>query len=279
MTARQILTMALAGIERAPIAEAEKPIFEWVDPRTLYVDDSYQRAPAGRSLDLIHKIVGGWDWAAFKPPVCVMVGNELHVVDGQHTAIAAASHGSIETIPVMIIDAVEVKNRATAFVKHNRDRVPVTRAQLHHAMVAAEDDVAVTIKRLCDKAGATVLQKPAPHNEWKAGQTIALAAIQQILNKRYAQGARRVVEVCVKAELAPISALYLKAVDEVLFGKDFKGTVQDDDVAAAVRAVARAEDPEPKQIAMKMNAPLWMGLAVVIHRNTRKVRGAPEKAA
>jgi len=69
--------------------------------------------------------VAGWDWAKFKAPVAVMTDAGLELIDGQHTAIAAATHPEIATIPVMIVDVDKRAERAAAFIGHNRDRVAV----------------------------------------------------------------------------------------------------------------------------------------------------------
>ncbi len=66
-----------------------------VKPSTLLVDERYQRGLSERSIKLIRKIVSEWDWRAFKPPVVVDVGAGLEVIDGQHTAIGAATHGGM----------------------------------------------------------------------------------------------------------------------------------------------------------------------------------------
>src|SRR4051812_39902397 len=79
--------------------------FEDVDPTRLYVDDQYQRALSRKSHALIRKIVANWDWGRFKPPVVAEEEYGFDVIDGQHTAIAAASHPGITKIPVMIIEA------------------------------------------------------------------------------------------------------------------------------------------------------------------------------
>lgn len=65
------------------------PISEWVDPATLLVNATYQRDLSERSIQLIRKIIGGWDWTRFKPPVCSLGDRGIEVIDGQHTAIAA----------------------------------------------------------------------------------------------------------------------------------------------------------------------------------------------
>src|SRR5206468_3742977 len=113
------LTMDIAGLRsiRALPAESlrgitaaagigEPPVFELVDPRDLFVEDSYQRDVGANGIKLVRKIYAGFDWSRFKPPVCVRIpewDGVLVCIDGQHTAIAAASHPEVLKIPVMIV--------------------------------------------------------------------------------------------------------------------------------------------------------------------------------
>jgi hypothetical protein len=126
------------------------PILLWVRPIELYVDETYQRNLSKKSIRLITKIVQEWDWTHMKPPIAVKdaATGRLFLLDGQHTAIAAASHPDVEQIPVMIVEAEsELSSRARAFIGHNRDRINVTPLQLHHSGVVAEDAQAAGDRR------------------------------------------------------------------------------------------------------------------------------------
>ena len=71
-----------------------------------------------------------WDWNQFKPPVCVEDDDlRLHVIDGQHTSIAAATHNALQNftvpkqnserigrIPVIVVEASSIEARAKAFI-------------------------------------------------------------------------------------------------------------------------------------------------------------------
>ena len=111
-----------------------------VDPTELWVDDRYQRNLSRKGTQLITKICKSWDWRKFKPPVVTTEADgRLHVIDGQHTAIAAASHPQIKKIPVMLVDATTLAERAKTFIGINRDRVAVTPAQIFYAEFAGND--------------------------------------------------------------------------------------------------------------------------------------------
>ncbi len=136
---RAIEPMALPGVEPGPVAGAV-PRLEWGDPKTLWVDETYQRNLSERLVKLIRKIVAEFDWRRFSPPKVVHVDGRRHVLDGQHTAIAAASHPGIKEIPWIVLDAPELLDRARAFIGHNRDRVPLpTRAAGRKAKLTHDD--------------------------------------------------------------------------------------------------------------------------------------------
>lgn len=122
-----------------------EPIFENIDPTVLRVDPEYQRDIGERGIRQIRKMVDSWDWSKFRAPVCAYAEDEdggtvLKVIDGQHTAIAAASHPHIGTIPVQIVEAPDKQAQASAFIGQNVDRLGVTKLQLHQAALVAGDD-------------------------------------------------------------------------------------------------------------------------------------------
>ena len=78
----------------------ERPDVRWVDPRSLLIEGDYQRDLSRKSVDLIRRMATGWDWAAMKPPICAETADgALVIIDGQHTAIGAASHPAVSEIP------------------------------------------------------------------------------------------------------------------------------------------------------------------------------------
>lgn len=279
MTApRSIKPIAMPDVTPGVIA-IDEPRFVDVRPETLLVDEGYQRNLSERSISLIRRIVGGWDWRAFKPPVCVQVDGLLHVVDGQHTAIAAATHPAIATIPVMIVEGERREDRAAAFVKHNRDRIAATPTQLHYALVAAGDEDALTIEQVCTRAGARVLRQPPGDHRFKVGDTLAISTLRTLCTRRGALGARQIVQTCAEGMMAPISASALKAVEEILFGTMYRGQVLAADLATTIREMGPRADREAARFAAEHDMPAWKGLVVVLFRTTKKARGHGRRAA
>ncbi|WP_026784231.1 DUF6551 family protein [Pleomorphomonas koreensis] len=271
MPLRQIKAITLPDLTPAAISDP-LPEIRWVHPNTLWIDEKYQRNLSERSITLIRRIVAEWDWAAFTPPKAAEVDGRLHVTDGQHTAIAAASHPTIELIPVLVASAAEEQHRAMDFVRHNRDRVQVTPTQLHLAMVAAGDPDAVTVAQVCDRAGVTILKAVPANGAFKEGQTMAVAALRKLVSHRYAIGARKVLDVCVAAKLVPISAEAIKAVELILYGEEYVGHVESDALVAAIRRMGPEAEKEAVVFAAAHKVQRWKALAIVWFRNTRKKR-------
>lgn len=269
---RAIKSMAVPGVEPNAVTTAP-PQFEWVDPRNLLVDEVYQRNLSERSVTLIRKIVGGWDWARFKPPVVARSGDDhFEVIDGQHTAIAAASHPGVESIPVMVVVALDQAARASAFVGHNRDRIALTAGQMHSAAVAAGDEDAVTLAQVCERAGVRVLKNPPGNGAFKPRDTLAVASIRALINRRGAMRARLALEVLVNAECAPISASGIKAVEMLLHDQEYAGQIEAADLTTTIRSLGSAAEQEAKVFAAAHSVPLWRALGIILFRRTRRGR-------
>ena len=255
------------------------PRFIHVPPQSLLVDESYQRNLSRHSVRLITRIVKEWSWRAFKPPVVVEADGALHVIDGQHSAIAAAMHPGIDAIPVMIIEADRRQDRADAFVRHNRDRIQVSGTQLHYALVAAGDEDAMTVQQVCDRAGARILKYKFPAQDYAPGDTMAIVGLNALVTRRYAAGARRILDVCVQGRLGPIGANHLKAVEALLFEPEYRGSLVDCDIATTIREFGPRLDREAARYAAEHDLPVWRGMIVVIFRHTKKVRRGSREAA
>lgn len=268
---RSITALQLPDVKPAAI-ESEPPALRLVKPTDLCVDESYQRGLSERSMRLIRKIVAEWSWTAFKPPVVVDVDGHLEVIDGQHTAIAAVTHGGIESLPVLIVQAEDHETRASAFVRHNRDRIQVTATQLHNAMVAAGDEDAMTVAQTCERAGIKILRNPPPMAKFKPGETLAVSTIKSLVNRRHAAGARKVLDVCRATGAAPVPAHMIKAVEHLLFQKEYEGSIDGERIGLVISAKGDALDNEAQRFAMERKIPFWRAYASVIFMNRRKPR-------
>jgi hypothetical protein len=234
---RQIKPLNMRGVDPALIATA-KPQFAWVEPGSLYVEETYQRGIAESSLTMIRKIVGRWNWAHIKPPVCVRDAKDrLVVIDGQHTAIAAMSHGGIPKVPVMIVQADTVEARAAAFISQNRDRIALTPMHMHYAALAAGEETAVAVDEACRKSGASIVRYPRGSGGiYKPGETFGVGIITRIVKVRGAHQASRVLKVLIDAKRCPLPASEIAAVSMLMFEPEYKGQIDTFDLVTVIRS-------------------------------------------
>jgi hypothetical protein len=246
-------------------ADMPEPVLERARPQDLLVDDTYQRNLSARSMKLISRMVKYWDWRSFQPPLVVKIAGAFHVVDGQHTAIAAASHPKIDTIPVLVIEAEQLRDRARAFIGRNRDRVIVTPNQLHYAAVAAQQDDAVTVNTVCERSGVRILKCQPGADYFRAGDTLAVASVYAVVNRHGAMRARQILTVCGKAKLAPLNADVIRAVDQIMSDdrdidpEDITTAIRDPDIRRRAHVQAAAEE-----------IPAWRMLAKLLIKLLKK---------
>ena len=222
----------------------DAPELRLVYPTELRVEPTYQRDLSGKSMSLIRKIVAEWDWRKFKPPVCAETAEGLFIVDGQHTAIAAASHPKVGKIPVMVTSGSELEDRAGAFVAHNRDRVSMTMFQLIHAEFVAGGKTAATIFRIVEGSGAFIPRNMPSRTSARAGEVVAISAIRAVLKTRGEEALRRVIEVAVAAGCAPITATVIRSIDMLFSAPVFAelSALPDARIAAALKSIEKFED-------------------------------------
>lgn len=268
---RPVAPLALPDLQVAP-APGPSPTFRFVDPCSLRIDPAYQRGLSEKSLNLIRRIVGNWSWSAFKPPIVVEGDGGLDVIDGQHTAIAAATHPDISEIPVMVVVAERREERADAFVRHNRDRVQVTGMQMHVSLVAAGDQVANGVEQACRAAGARVLRVNPTAGRYAVGDTMAVEVLGRLVKRHGVEKAAEVVRTCVEAELAPVTATALRAVETLLLGTEHAGLYAPDALARTFRALGSKLDRDAAIFSATNKAARWQGFVAVLARNTRRVR-------
>jgi hypothetical protein len=214
VTLRPIKPLLFPDLEPAGF-DGEKPVLKWVAPTSLLVDATYQRDLSERSMRLIRRMIENFAWNRLKPPIVVQAGPaSLHIVDGQHTAIVAATLG-IPQIPVFIVKADTVDERARAFVGHNSDRVVVSPFDIFRALLASGDPDAVDVDNVCKRAGVRI-RYISPSSAIAEGDTAAVGLIRALVRRRGVIPARKVLQCLVKAKRAPISAAEIQAAEHIL---------------------------------------------------------------
>ena len=213
MTLRSIQAMDLGAISKAS-KFGKRPELRWVAPTSLWVDKTYQRDLSKKSITLIKGMVKHFSWDRMKPPIVNVIDGKIHVVDGQHTAIAAATLG-IEEIPVFVVESASEKTRALAFVGHNTDRIVIAPVYIHKARLAACEESAVDVDAVCRRAGARI-KLFNQSGGYSIGDTMAVTLITSLVKRRGVMRARQVLECLVKAKRAPISGAEITATEHIL---------------------------------------------------------------
>lgn len=253
-----------------------EPHVEWGDPADLWVDDAYQRPLAGKGLTLIRKVAAGdWCWRKFSmPSVSINADGRRVLIDGQHTATMALSRG-IRRIPWLVVETVSQADQAGAFVGKNMDRTSITAMNEHRALVAAGDVDACQVERICKAVGINLCLTQKTKG-WNPSDSIALASIRQLVKRRGDAKARTVLEVCVQAELAPISADHIKAVDSLLHDEEFSGLVKPEKMVALLAGAEGIKlAREAAAFAATHRVRTWRGLVAKIYQaSTSRKRAA-----
>ena len=259
---RPIKPIPLTGLEPKLIG-SKPPIFDWADPKTLLVEDEYQRRLTKRSITLIRKIAVGFDWLHIKPPVCARgAGAKLCVIDGQHTAIAAASRGILK-IPIMIVEAPEVERRAKAFVAHNTDRLNVTPLQLFASRLAAGDKAARGAEKAAKASGVNLCRVQPANGLWEVGDTMAVGSVERLVGRYGEEKAVRVLKTLVAAKRSPMVVHEILAVAALLFDPSFGWQHSTFDLVTTIRS--KSIDAWHRQVLATIKAgnriALWKGVA------------------
>lgn len=267
---RSIVPIPVSGLSPSAVRSA-RPRFVEVDPSTLLVETKYQRDLSAKSLTLIKRIVEHFEWTKFKAPVCVEHEGRYYVIDGQHTAIGAASHPDIDKIPVMVVDAASVEARAASFVAHNRDRVAMSPMQVFHGEVAAGNPDAIEIMRIVTAAGGRVPRNPVCRRDAKVGDVVSVAELQRVYGGHGADMLRQIISIAVEGRCKPISTTVLRAIRMLLTEPQYEGVRRDDLVTALM---AR---PDIEQAAQRFGAETSQdrhsAAAVILYRAASSLSG------
>lgn len=217
-----------AGLVKSAVT-GPRPVLRWIAPTELLVDGTYQRDLSRASQKLIRRTIENFAWSRMKPPVVVDTGAGLHIVDGQHTAVAAATIG-IPEIPIFVVAVATLDERARAFVGHNTDRVAVSPINIFRALLASGDADATDVANVCRRAGITIRtinQASVP----AVGDCMAIGTIKTLVRRRGVILARKALEALVRAKCAPVCTEQIRAAEELIccHGADV------DDLTAIVR--------------------------------------------
>lgn len=145
-----------------------------------------------------------------------MGGGLYEIIDGQHTAIAAATHGAIETLPCLVLDATTVAQRAAAFVGINRDRVPLTPFALYRSRLAAGDEEAVAVGQALEAADCELLESLRYDVDYPAGTVACVSTLLQIVRRGGRPRLARLLKMCKAAGIGPVPSALLKGLEDIV---------------------------------------------------------------
>lgn len=187
---------ALLPLHRLAFAEAVKPAADlgvkgemlWLPLSKLRVDPRYQRPILANGRKTIRRIIERFEWSRFSPLVVgTRPGGLFAIIDGQHRATAALTHGGIVNVPCLVIRGGP-EAEAAAFAIINGEVTAITGTQIHRARVVAGDKDAVRLDKVCERGGARVLRFPPGPGYWKPGDTLAIGTLRTCM-ARYGEDA------------------------------------------------------------------------------------------
>lgn len=271
---RPIIAIALPPNQKPAEIVEDRPTVRMVRVADMRIETDYQRDLSAASVTLIRRIVTQWDWAKFKPPICVEnPDGTLIVIDGQHTAIAAASHPGLAAIPAMIVSARSIADRASAFVSHNRNRLAITAQQLFLAEVASGDASAQAIYRTICEAGASVPRLIPKKGTAKVGEIVTIKEVRALYGGLGADLLARVLRIGVAAGAAPINSTILRGLRTLLAEPYFADVAgrPDSEIAAALASFA---DPNgaAEAAAATMECSRFVAMAHLIRQRLMKAQ-------
>lgn len=152
----------------------------WLPVGELFIDMRYQRPVRADGRSNIKRIIEGFSWSRFSPLVVARRGEHRYaVIDGQHRAIGAVTHGGVEKLPCLVIRTTNEAEEAIAFATINGQVTSVLPTQIYYARLAGMDPAALALKEVCECAGV-VIQK-TPTGGYKAGETMAVTTLENCL--------------------------------------------------------------------------------------------------
>jgi len=158
-----------------------KPMLTWLPIGQLHANEAYQRpTTTTRGQRVIRDIVENFQWKLFS--IVTVTRREeggYWLIDGQHRTIGAKLRG-IDKVPAIVIPDLTPEEQARTFAGINGKRVSVNPYAIHHAMLAAGDETAQRIARVCERAGVKIPRYPKSATQGLLpDETMALAAIKE----------------------------------------------------------------------------------------------------
>lgn len=220
----------LTGAQRAAIAsELEKqravPEYTWTDPKTLYVDEAYQRP---LSFERVWEIATNFTWTLFDP---LWIGRRrkeagrLYVVDGRHRN-AASLILDLPEVPIQVRDTTGVEEEARIFVELTEKRRKISSAQRFAAKLVFKDPIAMDIQKILSQwgfkvptdtfAGSLAIYKNSETHRNEITAVGTLEAIYKVGGRNRVSGVLEVIRTAWDGVPPTTSAEIIRAVNRML---------------------------------------------------------------
>lgn len=240
----------MAGVRGCPDpGRAPEIIYPRLDQ--LVVNEEYQRGLSKASARAIARMANAWDWSSFKTPnvAATEEPDVFEIIDGQHTAIAAATNGNILILPCLLVPASTLKEKAAGFLGVNLHKIGLTRQAIYNAQLAAGDEVATSVQVALNASGCRILAMPPPEGRYAIGDIMAISTLVQLCKAKGGTRLKRLLTVAKEAGAAPVSSSLLKALDTCL-PRD-----ADPETVAKVAGVLRNQGASRLEIIAKSRTP------------------------
>lgn len=232
----------------------------------LVVNPAYQRELRGRSLTMIRKALANFSWSRFKAiNVAAREDGRFEILDGQHSATILLSLG-LKAAPCLVTARRSTGAAAEDFVSLNSSRVGITSLHRYRAAVAAGDKAALAVREAAAQAGVTIRRAPPSNGKYRAGETVAVAALAKIAAKRSAGDLARILTACRLMELAPIQTDMIRAAEVLLFEDEYRGELAVEEIAAPVLADREAIEDAADLNRIDSGHPRYRQIAIEIYR-------------
>ncbi len=198
-----------------------KPTLDWIARDNLHVDLRYQRSiSTKRGERVVKSIIEKFHWPLFQPlTITPRQEGGYWVIDGQHRLLAARRMGLPE-IPVVIVEIGGTAKQAAAFVGINAARVNMTPLAIHHAMVVANDPLAVRLNECVRLAEVSIPKYPKALNVIKPHETMSLSSLKTAM-KAYGDDALiwalRILRRAYPDEVGHIGGGYIRALSALYY--------------------------------------------------------------
>ncbi len=198
----------------APGKTGAPPKMEWINLKSLVIDEAYQRDLSAGGIRNIRNIAENFDWTSFGVVVVAASGKPglWSIIDGQHRCHAALLIG-LERVPCLIVDANKAA-QARAFDRINSNVTRVHPCARFAALVSAGDPDCVDIAAMHRDAGVKFLRYALMASKMKARETNVAYPLgkwaQQHGRDVVVLALRCVVETATSGSISPENAGLLK---------------------------------------------------------------------